>query len=262
MSTVQYVLADPTGNITALVESPVEKNRRKAVADAIMAAHPTVEQVGFLCPPRDGEVVKLQMTGGEFCGNAALSAAAWHCRQTGAPGGRFSVRVSGAAAAVPVAVQAHGERFGGEVAMPLPQAVETATLPLNGRNEAAPLVRFEGITHAIWTKPLESAAAEQAVKVWCARQNAAAMGLMCLHGAVLRPLVYVAAADTLFWETSCASGTAAVGAWLTVSGQRGVRLTLQEPGGALSVRTVWQNRLTALTLCGGVRLSPPYTLSV
>ena len=45
---LQYSIFDPTGNITALVESPVPVERQPAVAAALMARHPEVEQVGFV----------------------------------------------------------------------------------------------------------------------------------------------------------------------------------------------------------------------
>ena len=88
---IKYSILDPTGNITALVETETEIAMQPAVAAEIMRLHPEVEQVGFvrfvtsgkadvksgsssagqqLC---DGE---LRMAGGEFCGNATMSAAA------------------------------------------------------------------------------------------------------------------------------------------------------------------------------------------
>lgn len=83
---MRYSILDPTGNITALVETPVEVTRQPDVATAIMARHPEVEQVGFVrfalpsCPAApNGE---LRMAGGEFCGNASMCAAAlYHMRK-------------------------------------------------------------------------------------------------------------------------------------------------------------------------------------
>ena len=46
-----YAILDPTGNITALVETPVDPARQPETAAALMARHPQVEQVGFLSPP-------------------------------------------------------------------------------------------------------------------------------------------------------------------------------------------------------------------
>ena len=47
---ISFTIADPTGNITALVTSPVAHDRRAAVVRALMTRN--VEQVGFVCPPQ------------------------------------------------------------------------------------------------------------------------------------------------------------------------------------------------------------------
>ena len=67
----------------------------------------------------------------------------------------------------------------------------------------------------------------------------------------LRPMVYVPAADTMFWESSCASGSAAIGAYLTGKTGEQVDLFLKEPGGTL--------RVNAAPGCG-VRLSGQVTV--
>lgn len=100
---------DPTGNITALVESSAEVSRQPFIADLIMQKHPEVEQVGFVefevegdgftgagfpqpdfaqsgkALPERGEIVraKLRMAGGEFCGNASMCAAALYLVRKG-----------------------------------------------------------------------------------------------------------------------------------------------------------------------------------
>ena len=45
---IKYYLADPAGNITALVISAVPKSNYKSVAKKIMQKHNDVEQVGFV----------------------------------------------------------------------------------------------------------------------------------------------------------------------------------------------------------------------
>ena len=97
-----YAILDPTGNITALVETPVDPARQPETAAALMARHPQVEQVGFLSPPAEGAVRgTLRMAGGEFCGNATMSAAALAFLDDSSDAGegprRVLFRVSGAA---------------------------------------------------------------------------------------------------------------------------------------------------------------------
>ena len=75
MKTITYQIADPAGNITALVTSGnVKKEEYAEVANKIMeASDGYIEQVGYLVEPREGGKGRLEMMGGEFCGNAARS---------------------------------------------------------------------------------------------------------------------------------------------------------------------------------------------
>jgi diaminopimelate epimerase len=84
---------------------------------------------------------------------------------------------------------------------------------------------------------MENTTAEALAKALCAQLNADALGLMFLNREEesLRPLVYVPGAGTLFWETACASGTTAVGAWLVSETGRHVHMSLKQPGGILEI---------------------------
>ena len=82
------------------------------------------------------------------------------------------------------------------------------------------------------------------------------LGLMFLEeGPAARrmtPLVFVPGADTVFWESSCASGSSAVGMCLASREGTPVDLSLAEPGGKLHVKS---DPLRAETwLFGSVRL--------
>ena len=82
--TLRVSIFDPTGNITALVESPVAPEEQSAVAARIMERFPQVEQVGFVRLPRESAApVELCMAGGEFCGNASMSGA-WRAENSAA----------------------------------------------------------------------------------------------------------------------------------------------------------------------------------
>ena len=100
-----------------------------------------------------------------------------------------------------------------------------------------PAVSFPGITHLIMEEKMEKTTAEALAKAMCAQLNADALGLMFLNREeeTLIPLVYVPGAGTLFWETACASGTTAVGAWLAAETGRPVHLGLKQPGGILEI---------------------------
>ncbi|MBQ9248820.1 MAG: hypothetical protein IJ179_00460 [Oscillospiraceae bacterium] len=254
---LQYSIFDPTGNITALVESPVPVVRQPAVAAELMARHPEVEQVGFVRyadpAPTDGSApAALRMAGGEFCGNAAMSAAALYLLRRGSEAVEpETVRLQVSGAAEPVEVRLSREDadcFRAAVRMPPAQAVEEKKLRFADLCGRLPLVRMEGISHIIVEPgslffPLleDRAAAEGAVRAWCRELSADGLGLMFLmedaDGYRLTPLVYVPGSGTVFWENACASGSSAVGMALAVRTGKAVDLSLRQPGGLLRVES-------------------------
>ena len=261
---IHYNIADPTKNITALADSPVPPEHRPAVAARIMEQEPSCEQVGFVDFDSGGAPC-LAMAGGEFCGNASMSAAALYCSRSGITPGetrRVTLTVSGMDQPVPVDVTAEGgAAFSCTVQMPPPVRVTEETLPLGVRQLTLPAVYFPGITHIIVAKDeLSAAEAEGAVKDWCRRLGAAGLGVMLFDRAALtlRPLVYVPAADTLFWENSCASGTCAAGVWLARTMGQTADVTVREPGGSLRVQAEGERIL----LSGRVNLLAEHTILI
>ena len=124
---LHYCLFDPTGNITALVESAVEVPDQPAVAAGIMCRHPEVEQVGFLSLPAFPALPYLRMAGGEFCGNASMCAAALTALRRGMKPETDSsllLRVSSALRPVAVCLQEEGEGcWAASVTMPPARSV-------------------------------------------------------------------------------------------------------------------------------------------
>lgn len=254
MSQWEYYLADPTGNITLLCVSPCGKAEHRHVAKALMQAEPTAEQAGFLSLGEQGEL-RLDMSGGEFCGNAAMSAAAYYGRREEIDRGTVSISVSGAREPLAVNFRKTGEnRYACTVTMPPVLSVSRESFAFDGREYSFPLVRMPGIVHAICEETLSDPEAEELVRFCCEKLHAEAMGIMMLdlEREQIRPLVYVAGIASLFWENSCASGTAAVGAWLAARENERIEKTFSEPGGILQVAAAPDG---TLILSGSVVLS-------
>ncbi len=272
---IRYSILDPSGNITALVESAVDADKRPAVAAAVMRRHPEVEQLGFFrrTPPGAPVRAELDMAGGEFCGNASMCAAALVLledagKEAAAPS--VSLRVSGASAPVEVRLRPEGaDSFRAAVRMPPALSVAETELSLGELRARLPLVRMEGISHlivepgsAFFALLWDREAAERAVRSWCALLAADCLGLMFLEGEApalrLTPLVHVPGSGTLFWEKSCASGSSAVGMYLAARSGAPVDLRLAEPGGCLRVKSAGADGET--WLIGGLRLRGRHTL--
>lgn len=259
---LNYVIADPTGNITAIVESPVEPHRQPAVAARLMERHPQVEQVGFISP---GPIPSLRMAGGEFCGNASMCAAALIRKQEqseykGQPGQeRVVIYVSGVPDPVEVDLTRKGQDcFLAGIHMPRALGIKELEFRYGPLCDLLPLVHMGGIAHIIieQTSPFASlqkdpTAAEAAIRAWGEELDMPGLGMMFLREKKLsqeesgdsslyyhlRPLVYIPGSGTLFWEHSCASGSAAVGVYLATKQGSLIDLTLKEPGGCLRVRS-------------------------
>ena len=248
LQTITYTMFNPTGNITLLTETPVPTASQPLVAAKLMSLEPETEQVGFVTLGHD--TVYLRMAGGEFCGNAAMSAAALYLERSGRTEGTVPVHVSGTkeAVAVRLTVLPDGGWRGG-VVMPRPESVGQEQFP---DGTGYPTVRFPGIVHVILEEDVAREKAEAMAPVLCAQLKADALGLMFLNREEesLTPLVYVPGAGTLFWENACASGTTAVGAFLAAKTGRPVNLRLKQPGGVLEIDARPNGELTLTgTVC-------------
>ncbi len=225
-----YYLVDPTGNITLLADTPVPAEKRAQTACALMAAEPSAEQAGFI------EGKTLNMAGGEFCGNATLSAAAIYCHKNNLSQAELDFTVSGARHPVHVSIKKESEKeYSGTVYMPEPLEIKKIELIIGGSAISAPAVDFGGITHIILNEKAEKADCEESIKRTCASCGAKSLGFIFIEGVKLTPLVYVTDPETLVWESSCASGTAAAGIYFAHKNGGRFSGEFTEPGGKLKI---------------------------
>lgn len=219
------------GNATAIFSMPDRKSRLNyaSIALSYMRKNPAIEQVGFLERNRH-----LEMSGGEFCGNASR-AAAWIIAKTrgrksgtltvsGFPGRvRFRVRGSW--------VQCEFPNF--------PFRVRTVTI-LGGTR--AQLVDLGGIFHIILPASLSTPrvrtqyrSLHRGIVQQLKLTKAPAVGVVWQKRdprGVLRiiPIVWVRSVNTFFVETSCGSATMAA---LLVDGAQ-KKLIRQPSGGTIT----------------------------
>lgn len=256
---MQYVKINPSGNITALVTDEVSRVQQKEVAMRLMRMDPEIEQVGFLEKPAlPGAAARLQMMGGEFCGNATMSAAAWLASQAGMDEGRaavYAMEVSGAADIVPCRITNCGGRYTGTVPMPLPWAfMQAEILP----GICVPRICFDGIDHLIVPDGVISGnQAETIIPELCRRFGSDALGMVFTKAdfSAIRPLVYVQGTGSSVWENSCGSGTAALGAYAAMRADESVCLDVVQPGGRIRVEAdCCRGVLQRIEICGNVEM--------
>ena len=128
MKNYRYVLLDPTGNLTALVLDPVDPEDEGQVTGELLKRS---EQVAYLEAPENAcAVAAIRLMGGEFCGNAAMAAAAWLVRNEAEQGRpkTFLLEVSGTAEPVRCTVLKTSDGFEGTVEMPGVPEIGTETI--------------------------------------------------------------------------------------------------------------------------------------
>lgn len=279
--TIEYYLIDPTGNITILVESFVCVDDQPYIASRLMELEKTCEQVGFVTRYASSKKIKgetvditLRMSAGEFCGNATMSAAALYCMYNSLKENEsMKVIVDSSGVDKPCAVNitctGRGTSYIGSVEMPSPLSIGSVRFEYEGTEYEIPVVDFGGIAHAIMMPGPQSdiirANAEATVRKWCEEKEYEGLGLIFVDittnyvnntaGAsdnnlslTVNPLVYVPSSNTCFWESSCGSGTTALGAYLsrdyfaTSDSADTFAIAAHEPGGTLTISVKREGR--------------------
>lgn len=246
---IRIRMADPAGNRTVLVETPVPTADHALVASRLLAhAELRGEQVGFLVPPRCGGLARLEMMGGEFCGNAARSFGFLLCRERGLISGAFRVEISGADR--PLRVRADLVRGEAWAEMPLPLGIRELEVPGRG---SFPMVLLPGIRHVVLAGVDPSPVLTDEV-LRAAREtgDCGATGVLFLRERELTPAVYVEKTDTLYWEHSCGSGSLACGLLACRNRADGIcRRSFRQSGGTISVRVRMRGGSPAACSIGG-----------
>ena len=239
-----YTVWNPSGNVTVFgTLCPGES--AAAVGAALLAAVPAAEQAGFLRYDMPGCEVRLDMAGGEFCGNATLSAAAQYARDNKLPvGSSETVRIScsGVNKVLTVALERLSEdEFRGTVEMPEPLALRLPDHTIC----PYPAVLLPGIGHVIVEGPERLFDPQAVIRSRCDSLQQEALGILFYDAAAcsMVPYVYVKAGDTLFLDGACASGTAALGYYLACKSGSKFQGEIRQPRGTLSVEATAAGRI-------------------
>ncbi|MDR0497676.1 MAG: hypothetical protein LBH42_08690 [Treponema sp.] len=255
---MKILVADPAKNITVFVLEPVANPEERVVLNRAILAEKgfMAEQVGFVISPGDSSGLwRLEMAGGEFCGNAARSFGLYVAGKQGL-GGQTEVSVSVSGADKPVRVKVDVEKSRAAAEMPKPVAVDT----LDYGERSLPVVVFEGITHII--APDMEAQSETFYIIKSLLENRlgrpAALGVMFYDTAsrFMVPIVYVSSIDTMYFESSCGSGSAALGVWLSRDLSDGAAdYAITQPGGVIETEVFKKaGEVISVTIGGEVKL--------
>ncbi len=212
-----YIITAAGGNATAIrvIEQALSRSEYERDGTTLMTeTEPRgAEQCGFLILANR----HLEMSGGEFCGNASRAAAVLFSILDGVKDVSFSV--SGFNGTVIGEVSRLSEKkFLAQCKFPgLP--TDSQDVIVLG-NQPATLVDLGGIVHVVIDAPFPEnpekyQTAHRAICKELHLENRDAVGVVWISrsaGVVtMHPVVWVRAINTFFYETSCGSGTIAVG---------------------------------------------------
>lgn len=232
---IDYIVANPTGNITVLVTSNVSDAERHEVVQEMFREVPACEQVGFVVPLSESRI-KLDMMGGEFCGNATISAAAYLASLNKLTVGGVTtilVDASGVNEAVSVVIECKAPAsYSGTIEMPMP------SIDNSGKYS---VVHMDGISHMIIDDDIDDEEMMSSIRKHASDLNVPALGMLKyteLDGDTadveIRPLVYVAGSNTLVWENGCASGSIAAAYYRFVR-TSAEHTVVRQPGGLITI---------------------------
>ncbi len=255
----------PTENVTILVTDFVERNLQPGIAAGLLQPDSVGgEQVGYLEKPTlPGADARLQMMGGEFCGNATMSVGAHLARGKNLQDGEaveFAIEVSGAEGLVPCRILRQGADFIGTVRMPLPEGIRAVALESDQETLILDMVVMPGISHVILpaSAGIGRREIERRIRGWNEKIQADALGVLLYNAQAqaMLPLVYVASTDSAVWEHGCGSGTAALGSWQALRRAASYDGKIHQPGGEISVNALYNGeRISQLTITGRVKLA-------
>lgn len=231
---VDYLRANPAGNITAFVIGQVDPSARAKIANIIIDdLDPSVEQVGFISKNSDGSY-RMDMMGGEFCANASRSYGLYLAQTLDLADEKpVEVQVSGSKDKVQVKVDK--DQMTAEII--LSPARKVKDLKLGGGTYTT--VFLDGIIHTIINDRAEDKAlAEKIIDELKNSYTDDAYGVMFLDekNLTMVPYVYVEETKTLIREGSCGSGTFSAGYYLNKEKAPDFKATLKQPGGSLEVK--------------------------
>lgn len=263
---LQFIKVSPAQNMTIYVMDQVSRGRHIEVANKLLDyGNLYAEQVAFI--EKSGEYIRLQMMGGEFCGNATRSLAAIivdrgldNIRKEG-DDYLVKLETSGLESIVECKVRKTDKKniYMSQVHMPLALSKNTVKFSLGEREVEIERIDFPGITHFIVDdkKIDDREGLYEIVKSYMDKEDYDAFGIMYYDYTdnFLIPLVYVKATDSLYWEKSCGSGTTALGAALAHKNKKNIDISIPQPGGQLRIKAeINKGKIDKLILDGPVEI--------
>jgi diaminopimelate epimerase len=248
---LNFIKASPSQNTTVFITSKCSPYLYGEIARTVMSyEYMNAEQVGFILQPENkGPVIRLEMAGGEFCGNASLAAAAYAVYKGIIDKESFYIEASGAWHPLECRVKTVSPfMYYAECEMPNPVSFEKHSINIEGLDITGSLVDFDGISHFVFGSWQEDKSKMDTIlDAVLSSIEAKAVGIIPYRkleedNYEIMPYVWVKETGSRVFERGCGSGSMALGIHLKdhVEG----RLNVVQPGGEISVRMHQKNYIS------------------
>lgn len=248
---LNFTKVSPSKNTTVFITNYVAPAHYAQIANIAMDyEYLNAEQVGFIVTPENEKsVLRLEMSGGEFCGNAVLSAAAFCLHKGLTKEHRFFLESSGSESPLECKVEVKSSsQFEAKAEMPPPISTKDLVVNLNGKSISGSIVQLSGITHFLtsyWPRKEEfNLIVEEVSK----NIDNKAIGIIPYKKIKeeeyeIWPFVYVSETGSRFFEQACGSGTLALGIYLSKINEE-KKFSVHQPGGIVKVEIGSKNYIS------------------
>ncbi|MFB7640832.1 diaminopimelate epimerase [Peribacillus butanolivorans] len=263
---IDFIKFNPTQNMTILVKTNYLIEEYKHIASKIMSYDSVhAEQVGFIEKPINNKAAaKLQMAGGEFCGNACMALAAFIASEKGLKHNDLAeiiLEASGTDKLITCQMKRNLDEYHCLVTMPIPKKIEQRTIKYDGNDLNMIIVRYHEFIHIVieveeFSKTVREKA-QSLAKLLGVTLGANLIGVLLYKSKSeeMAPLIYVPHLDSMIWERGCGSGTASLGAYLAWKKKGEIVTNIRQPGGDIKVfATCHGEELTSLMIEGSVQI--------
>ena len=265
---LNFVKVSPAQNMTIFILDQVPRSRYMTISRKLMDySNIYAEQVGFIERVSKEGGIRLQMMGGEFCGNATRSLAALMVHnelpniEKNNDDYIVSLEVSGIEGVLKCEVRKTDIQniYSSKSNMPKPISIEEFHIINKSVTYKTIRVDFPGISHFIVDDDLvdDRNCLYNLIKEEMDKSEYEAFGIMYYdyEREFMTPLVYVRGTDSLLWEKSCGSGTSALGVALAYKTDNSINRIIKQPGGELEVSVEWrEGNVSKLSLAGLVEI--------
>ncbi len=227
---VNFSRVNPGGNITAIVEGNFDQPKRAKIVKEILCSDSLIEQVGFsVSTKQKNSDARLEMMGGEFCGNAMRSLG--YALFRGSKKTSFLVETSG---------------FKDPIKMNVSKKIASIKIPMSSFEAKNEVCSLPGISHIIENRKHTKEEVPSLIKKY-GLTNKKAAGAISYEkkGAILSmfPLVWVKSTNTLYEETACGSAAMAI-AFMFYKNTKVQKLKIRQPSGSVFTTKINRGILT------------------